>query len=256
MTTGAGVAPEDPDGGVMSTATRSEGSNGGPSVAERVAGQISDAIMLGEYPLGTWLRQEQLAQRFEVSRQPIREALRLLEIVGMIQARPRRGVRVSGPDPTYIRDGYLIRSELEGLAARLAATRRDEQQLQELTDVLTSFRVGINEAFARGSADDARAAWVKDHNRFHELICEASGVERLAQLIGALNMSLPRNLSLDALRARDALDENVRQHDVILAAIELASPDVAAAAMKEHVRRSGELIAGWFAEQQQALADD
>jgi DNA-binding GntR family transcriptional regulator len=240
----------------MTPVGRLEGSNGGPSVAERVAGQISDAIMVGEYPLGTWLRQEQLALRFGVSRQPIREALRLLEVVGMIQARPRRGVRVSGPDPGYIRDGYLIRSELEGLAARLAATRRDEDQLHELGQVLASFRSSLNEAFATGSADDARASWVRDHNRFHELIHEACGVEQLAQLIGALNMSLPRNLSIDAVRARNALDENLRQHDVILAAIELGSADVAEAAMKEHVRRSGELIADWFEQQQGALDDD
>jgi DNA-binding GntR family transcriptional regulator len=241
----------------VSAGTRSEGSLMGPSVAERVAAQISDAIMVGEYPLGTWLRQEQLALRFEVSRQPIREALRLLEVVGMIQARPRRGVRVSGPDPRSIRDGYLIRSELEGLAARLAAIHRDEHQLAELGQVLSSFRTSINEAFAHGGlADDARAVWVRDHNRFHELIHEASGIERLAQLIGALNMSLPRNLSLDALRARDALEENLRQHDVILAAIELGSSDIAEAAMKEHVRRSGELIADWFATQQEALVDE
>jgi DNA-binding GntR family transcriptional regulator len=223
-------------------------------VAERVAGQISDAIMIGEYPLGTWLRQEQLAQRFGVSRQPIREALRLLEVVGMIEARPRRGVRVNGPEPGYIRDGYLIRAELEGLAARLAAVRRDDHQLQELEHVLASFGSSITEAFARGSHEDSRATWVRDHNRFHELIHEASGVERLAQLIAALNMSLPRNLSIDAIRASNALDENLRQHEVILAAIELRSEHVAEEAMKEHVRRSGELIATWFAQQQEALA--
>src|SRR6266516_393873 len=92
-----------------------------PSVADRLAGEIADAIMVGEYPLGTWLRQEHLAERFGVSRQPVREALRRLEVVGMIEARPRRGLRVKGPEPGYIRDGYLIRGELEGLAAWLAA---------------------------------------------------------------------------------------------------------------------------------------
>lgn len=239
----------------MVAVSRSEGSDGGPSVAERLAGEICDAIMVGEYPLGTWLRQEQLAQRFGVSRQPIREALRLLDVVGMIEARPRRGVRVNGPEPHYIRDGYLIRAELEGLAARLAATRRDARQLQELKEVLTSFRTAIQEAFATGSSDDARASWVRDHNRFHELIHEASGVERLAQLIAALNMSLPRNLSINALRASHALEENIQQHEVILAAVELGSEDVAEAAMKDHVRRSGELIATWFARQQEALSE-
>lgn len=227
----------------------------GPSIAERLAGQIADAVMLGEYPLGTWLRQEQLAERFGVSRQPIREALRRLEVVGMIEARPRRGVRVKGPDPAYIREGYLIRAELEGLAARMAATRRDQEQLEELQDVWTGFRETITEAFSHGSREDSRAAWVQHHNRFHELIHEASGVARLAQLIAALNVSLPRNLSIEAMRTGGLLEENVRQHQVILMAIELRSERVAEEAMKQHVLSSGELIAGWFTLQQEALAD-
>jgi DNA-binding GntR family transcriptional regulator len=227
----------------------------GPSVAEQLAGQIADAIMVGEYPLGTWLRQEQLGQRFGVSRQPIREALRRLEVVGMIEARPRRGVRVKGPEPRYIREGYLIRAELEGLAARLAAGRTGPDQLAELQQAWVSFRSSITEAFDDGARVDARAAWVRHHNQFHELIHQASGVERLVQLIAALNLTLPRNLSIGALRDRGTLAENLRQHEVILAAIELGSEQVAEAAMKEHVRRSGELIAGWFARQQEALTD-
>jgi DNA-binding GntR family transcriptional regulator len=237
----------------MST-TQPAGSEG-PSVAEQLAGQIADAIMVGEYPLGTWLRQEQLGQRFGVSRQPIREALRRLEVVGMIEARPRRGVRVKGPEPRYIREGYLIRAELEGLAARLAAGRTGPDQLAELQQAWMSFRSSITEAFDDRSQVDARAAWVRHHNQFHELIHQASGVERLVQLIAALNLTLPRNLSIWALRDRGTLTENLRQHEVILAAIELGSEQVAEAAMKEHVRRSGEVIAGWFARQQEALTD-
>ncbi|MGH3277090.1 MAG: GntR family transcriptional regulator [Streptosporangiaceae bacterium] len=232
-----------------------QGTSEGPSVAEHLAGQIADAIMVGEYPLGTWLRQEQLAQRFGVSRQPIREAMRRLEVIGMIEARPRRGVRVKGPDPGYIREGYLIRAELEGLAARLAAARRSPEQLEDLQRAWSSFRTTITRAFADDSRVDARAAWVCDHNQFHELIHEASGADRLAQLIGALNLTLPRNLSIEALRVGGTLAENLRQHELVLAAIELRSEQVAEAAMKEHIRRSGELIADWFARQQEALAD-
>jgi DNA-binding GntR family transcriptional regulator len=224
-----------------------------PSVADRLVGEIADAIMVGEYPLGTWLRQEHLAERFGVSRQPVREALRRLEVVGMIEARPRRGLRVMGPEPGYIRDGYLIRAELEGLAARLAATRSSPEQLDELRKEWAAFRDSLTEAFARGAHDDARAAWVRHHNRFHELIHETSGVGRLVQLIAALNLTLPRNLSIEALRSRGALEENLRQHEVILSALELRSGQVAEEAMKEHVRRSGELIAAWFARQQEAL---
>jgi DNA-binding GntR family transcriptional regulator len=224
-----------------------------PSVAERLAGEIADAIMVGEYPLGSWLRQEHLAERFGVSRQPVREALRRLEVIGMIEARPRRGLRVRGPEPGYIRDGYLIRAELEGLAARLAAGRRVPGQIEGLRKEWEAFRDSLTEAFTRGAHRDARAAWVRHHNRFHELIHEASGVGRLAQLIAALNLTLPRNLGIEALRAGGALQDNLRQHEVILSALELGSAQVAEEAMKEHVRRSGELIAEWFASQQRAL---
>ena len=79
------------------------GEGEGPSVADRLADEIADAIMVGEYPLGTWLRQGHLAERFGVSRQPVREALRRLEVVGMIEARPRRGLRVKGLEDRRLR---------------------------------------------------------------------------------------------------------------------------------------------------------
>ncbi len=228
------------------------GEGEGPSVADRLAGEIADAIMVGEYPLGTWLQQGHLAERFGVSRQPVREALRRLKVVGMIEARPRRGLRVKGPEPGYIRDGYLIRAKLEGLAAQLAAAHCSPEQLDTLRKEWAAFRDSLTEAFTLGAHDDTRAAWVRHHNRFHELIHEASGVGRLVQLIAALNLTLPRNLSIEALRSSGALEEHLRQHEVILSAVELRSGQVAEEAMKEHVRRSGELIAAWFARQQKA----
>jgi DNA-binding GntR family transcriptional regulator len=95
---------------------------------------------------------------------------------------------------------------------------------------------------------------VHHHNQFHEQIHQASGAGRLVQLIATMNLTLPRNLSIGALRDRATLAENLRQHEIILSAIELGSGQVAEAAMKDHVLRSGERIADWFARQQEALA--
>ena len=95
------------DGGRVPMSRGGEGE--GPSVADRLADEIADAIMVGEQPLGTWPRQGHLAERFGVSRQPVREALRRLEIVGMIEARPasqRPGARLYPrrlPDPRMTR---------------------------------------------------------------------------------------------------------------------------------------------------------
>lgn len=71
------------DGGRVPMSRGGEGD--GPSVADRLADEIADAIIVGEYPLGTWLRQGHLAERFGVSRRPVREALRRLKVVGMIE---------------------------------------------------------------------------------------------------------------------------------------------------------------------------
>jgi DNA-binding GntR family transcriptional regulator len=226
----------------------------GSSIVERLAGEIADAIMVGEFPLGSRLRQEQLARRFGVSRQPVREALSRLAVIGMVEAVPRRGALVTGPEPGYIRDGYLIRAELEGLATRLAAARMDPARVAELRGTFEAFRREITEEVRDGPASRPTRAWVGHHNRFHELIHEASGIERLAQLIRALNVSLPRNLTTDALGHGDDLVENIRQHELILTAIELHAPEAAGEAMREHVLRSGELIARWFERRRDAGA--
>lgn len=220
---------------------------------ERTYTILRDRIHSGSIAPLARLNIDALARELGVSPIPVREALRRLEVVGMIEARPRRGLRVKGPEPGYIRDGYLIRAKLEGLAAQLAAAHCSPEQLDTLRKEWAAFRDSLTEAFTLGAHDDTRAAWVRHHNRFHELIHEASGVGRLVQLIAGLNLTLPRNLSIEALRSSGALEEHLRQHEVILSAVELRSSQIAEEAMKEHVRRSGELIAAWFARQQKAL---
>ena len=86
------------------------------SLAER----ISAKIFAGEFPPGSRLRQEALAEEFSVSRTPIREALRQLEVKGVIQHRPNQGAIVIAPNALDIRDAYQVRAELEGLAISLA----------------------------------------------------------------------------------------------------------------------------------------
>lgn len=228
------------------------GSENGESVVERLTADIANAIMVGEYPFGSWLRQETLAQRYGTSRQPVREALRRLEVIGMVQALPNRGSRVTGPDPRSVHDGFLIRAELEGLAARLAAERLSDDDLDDLAAAFATLRREIVRDFeAAGTIPDARSAWVAAHNRFHELIVDGAGNKRLAIMVRNLNVSLPRNVTVDAIESRDELEENIRQHDVILQSLQMRSPSVAAAAMEEHIRVSGELIAAWFARRQE-----
>src|SRR5213079_538819 len=100
--------------------------------ADDIALVIEEAVVAGELEPGTVLRQEQLSEQFNVSRTPIREALRRLSALGLVSFVPNRGVRVRTLDRDDLREAFLVRAELESLATELAAPRITDEQLAEL----------------------------------------------------------------------------------------------------------------------------
>src|ERR1700722_19372638 len=105
------------------------------SLADRISAKIS----AGDYPPGSRLRQEALAEEFSVSRTPIREALRQLEVKGIIQHLPNQGATVRAPNAREIREAYQVRAELEGLAAALAIERITDEQLERMRKAQARF---------------------------------------------------------------------------------------------------------------------
>ena len=91
--------------------------------ADDIAVLIEEAIVSGELEPGSVLRQEQLSERFGVSRTPVREALRRLAALGLVSFEPNRGVRVRTLSHDDLREAFLVRAELEGLVTELAAPR-------------------------------------------------------------------------------------------------------------------------------------
>ena len=143
-----------------------------PGLVDDLAERIHTRVLTGEYAVGTWLRQEALAAEFGVSRTPVREALRKLQAARVVDVLPHRGALVRAPTATDIREAYLIRGELEGLAAEMAVARIDEQQLRRLRDAEEAFRqampalkkaakAGGVEAIAGGAWDAANLGGAK-----------------------------------------------------------------------------------------------
>src|SRR3954452_24375001 len=95
--------------------------NGSASRADHLAHELQVEIITGRIPLGTRLRQEDLAERFGVSRTPIREALRQLQAIGLVEQLGHRGALVRSFSPDECRNIFLVRAELEGLAGERAA---------------------------------------------------------------------------------------------------------------------------------------
>ena len=105
--------------------------------ADDIALALEQAIVSGEVAPGTVLRQEQLSERYAVSRTPIREALRRLAALGLVSFEPNRGVRVRTLTGAELREAFLVRAELESLATEIAAgkfTRADLDELEAAED--------------------------------------------------------------------------------------------------------------------------
>src|SRR3954447_7578157 len=100
--------------------------------ADDIARVLEDEIVGGLIAPGTVLRQEQLSERFEVSRTPIREALRKLAALGLVSFEPNRGVRVRALSRAELHEAFLVRAELEGLATELAAPRMTDVEVEAL----------------------------------------------------------------------------------------------------------------------------
>jgi DNA-binding GntR family transcriptional regulator len=217
------------------------------SIADDIATRIAGAIVAGEFEPGTWLRQEALAERYGVSRQPVRDALRQVQVQHLVELHPHRGALVRRPSSRDIRDSYLVRAELEGLAASLAARRITVDEFERLKATQQEFERITTEA-ADAAAEDAEIdeAWGQANEAFHDVIMRAAGVEVLRETVAGLHLMIPRPLMRRTLRARRLLEQNVGQHRDVMEAIEAGDEATARHAMREHIMSSVELIAERF----------
>lgn len=226
-----------------------------PSSNEKLVGQLAEKINLkitsGEYAPGARLRQEALADEFSVSRTPIREALRQLEVQGVIVHTPNRGAVVRAPDIREIREAYQVRAELEGLAVELAVNWITDDQIARMKRAQKEMVRAINKSKQSSGAHARRAPnWVEANDEFHGVVLEASGNLRLRQIIQAMHVGFIRKVMLSAL-AMDGrqMRENAAQHEAILSALERHDASEARRLMRHHITRSGELLVAWLERQ-------
>jgi len=223
-------------------------------LVDRLAATLQARVLNGEIKTGTRLRQEALAREFGVSRTPVREALRQLQAIGIARLEHNRGAIVRAPSARELREAYEVRAELEGLAASLAASRISDDELARLRDAQQLFQRSVSHLIERRRSRrrqepdwDDDSDWVRGNDLFHQAIQEAAGNARLLRTIADLHRSFPRALTWSALRESSTLlEENVRQHDAILDAIERGDGQTARDRMIEHVRSAGEMIANRF----------
>jgi DNA-binding GntR family transcriptional regulator len=229
----------------------------GQALVDELAATIQARVLSGAIATGTRLRQETLAAEFGVSRTPVREALRKLQASGLVEVLPRRGALVRRPTARDVREAYEVRAELEGLAAALAASRIRDGELRRLREAQELFRHSVASllVWRKRRSDneplrtEAHDEWISANDSFHLAIQEAAGNRRLRTTLADLHQSFPRDLTWIVLGENaKLLEDNVAQHEAILAAIERHDPVGSRAAMVEHVLRAGQLVTRRFEE--------
>jgi DNA-binding GntR family transcriptional regulator len=215
--------------------------------ADDLALVIEEAIVSGELAPGTVLRQEQLSERFHVSRTPVREALRCLAALGLVSFEPNRGVRVRTVSRDELHEAFLVRAELESLATEVAAGKIKDEDLAELEAAERRFSRLSEELRTREPGEERRTImgdWVRANHAFHDVIYRVADLPLVEQLAKGARRTFsgpavwaPGDHSIDDLYA-----VNAEQHRAIRQALAARSAAGARALAREHVMASFHLL--------------
>ena len=180
------------------------------SLRDQVFQKLRKDILNGKYQAGDELVENTLGKEMGVSRTPVREAIRQLELEGLVQLIPNKGAVVNGISVKDMEDIFSIRSRLEGLCAGWAAKYRTEEELEEMEEVIYMSR------FHAGKEHYEQV--LELDTRFHELMYEASHSRILAHTLGDFHQYVQkaRKISITSrVRSRKSNEE----HGMILEAI-------------------------------------
>lgn len=196
------------------------------STADRLAEALAESIFSGELEPGSRLDEQQLAQRFAVSRTPVREALRQLATTGLIEIRPRRGAFVTEVSPSQLEELFVAMGELEATCARLAALSMAPTERRRLQ----AFHERMGELAKAGDA----TAFAEANHIFHTMIYAGAHNIVLADMTAAMRRRLsPFRRAQFFLEGRPPRSHT--EHDAVVKAIVDGDAGTAHAAMLHHV---------------------
>ena len=187
---------------------------------------LRQAILKGELEPGERLMEIQLAERLGVSRTPIREAIRKLELEGLVLMIPRKGAEVAKISEKSLRDVLEVRRSLEELAIELACARMDEEDVRNLEQARDAFSAAVRQGDAMTIAES--------DEHFHDIIYNGTGNTRLVQILNNLREQMYR-YRLEYIKDEDKRQILLVEHDQIFKAIRDRRVAEAKAAAREHI---------------------
>jgi DNA-binding GntR family transcriptional regulator len=206
-------------------------------LSDQVKDRLLEAILDGRYPPGARIVETRVARELGTSQAPVREALRDLEALGLVETTAFRGARVRHPSADELLEAFVVRSQLETLAARLAVPRMTDADLDQLAGYLGEMRraARIGDLHAEAVADAA----------FHGRVVEVSGNAMLRRVWQRLEPLSRTYITLVAPGAdRHAIAD---MHQPILDALRGRDAGRAAQALDHHYTAAGAMLANLWA---------
>lgn len=194
---------------------------------------LRQAILRGELKPGERLMEIQLANKLGVSRTPIREAIRKLELEGLVLMIPRKGAEVAEITEKSLRDVLEVRRALEELAVELACEKITDEQIQDLKDAAEDFKASLKER------DITRIA--EADVKFHDVIYIATDNQKLIQLLNNLREQMYR-YRVEYLKRSDFHQQLIDEHEEIIETIESGQKDRAVQVVCQHVDNQVEAV--------------
>lgn len=207
--------------------------------SEELRDEIEELIAFGQFPPGKHLDETELAERFGVSRTPVREALNQLATAGLIEIRPRRGAIVAEIGAQRLVEMFEVMAELEGMCGRLAARRLSAAEQQELLAVHERCKAVVHDG---GDPD----LYYQLNDEFHGVIYAGSHNEFLIEQAWGLRRRLRPYRRLQ-LRARGRIPRSFEEHDEIVSAILAGEDEKANELLRGHVIVQGQRFADLMA---------
>lgn len=208
------------------------------SLGSKIFILLRDRILNESYKCGDKLNELTLAKELKISRTPIREALKQLELEGLVESIPNKGVYVKGFSPRDIDDMFEIRLSLEGLAVSFAIDRMDEVHLAKIKEVFELLEFYT----AKGDFDK-----VNDFNiLFHESIYQATQSTYFEQILKDIHYYVSVT-SRHSIARPERLESSLLEHHAILEAIIDGDKDEATERIQRHIRKTQMLVRKYYA---------
>ncbi|MEO4043653.1 GntR family transcriptional regulator [Hoeflea sp. CAU 1731] len=206
-----------------------------PTLTTEVADRLREEVLSGAFEPGTPLREVALAKRYNASRQTVREALRALASLGLLELHERRGARIPQISPKRAKETYTLRALLESHALRSALI---DGRIREKE--MTAIEVAYERMVDCANCNDIPAL-IEADMAFHWAICKPCEIDLLLDMLKRLQSSTRLSLMHMKVYGTDAEGE-VQSHAPILQAIRKRDPEAAAKAMSNHIYAHGERL--------------